>query len=84
VHACTLAEAADWLAADPLRRKGEFVLIVEGAPETTVAEDAGQRALEALLGELPLRRAVDLAARITGGRKNELYKLALELKQREW
>lgn len=83
VHACTLAEAADWLAADPLRRKGEFVLIVEGAAETTAAEDAGQRALEALLGELPLRRAVDLAARITGERKNELYKLALELKQRK-
>ena len=35
------------------------------------------------LGELPLRRAVDLAARITGGRKNELYKLALVLKQRK-
>lgn len=80
VHACTLAEAAEWLAADPLRRKGEFVLIVEGAAETTTAEDAGQRALEALLSELPLRRAVDLAARITGGRKNELYRLALTLK----
>lgn len=80
VHACTLAEAAEWLAADPLRRKGEFVLIVEGAAETTTAEDAGERALEALLGELPLRRAVDLAARITGGRKNELYRLALTLK----
>ena len=83
VHACTLAEAADWLAGDPVRRKGEFVLIVEGAAETTAAEDAGPRALEALLGELPLRRAVDLAARITGGRKNELYKLALVLKQRK-
>jgi 16S rRNA (cytidine1402-2'-O)-methyltransferase len=59
------------------------VLVVEGAPETTPAEDAGQRALEALLRELPLRRAVDLAARITGGRKNELYKLALKLKQRK-
>jgi 16S rRNA (cytidine1402-2'-O)-methyltransferase len=81
VHACTLAEAAEWLAADPLRRKGEFVLIVEGAAETTTAEDSGQRALEALLSELPLRRAVDLAARITGGRKNELYRLALTLKR---
>jgi len=58
------------------------VLIVEGAPETTVAEDAGQRALEALLGELPLRRAVDLAARITGGRKNELYRLALAMRKK--
>jgi 16S rRNA (cytidine1402-2'-O)-methyltransferase len=80
VHACTLAEAVEWLAGDPVRRKGEFVLIVEGAAETVAVEDAGQRALEALLGEVPLRQAVDLAARITGGRKNELYRLALQLK----
>jgi 16S rRNA (cytidine1402-2'-O)-methyltransferase len=80
VHACTLAEAADWLAADPVRRKGEFVLIVEGAAGAPAANDTGQRALEVLLGELPLRQAVNLAAKITGGRKNELYRLALKLK----
>lgn len=80
MHACTLAEAADWLAADAVRRKGEFVLIVEGAAGAPAANDSGQRALEALLGELPLRQAVNLAARITGERKNELYRLALQLK----
>ena len=80
VHACTLAEAADWLAGDPVRRKGEFVLIVEGAAGAPAANDTGQRALEVLLGELPLRQAVNLAARITGERKNELYRLALKLK----
>lgn len=83
VHVCTLAEAVPWLGADPDRRKGEFVLIVEGAAEAAAAQDAGERTLAVLLGELPLRQAVDLAARITGGRKNELYKLALELKQRK-
>lgn len=80
MHACTLAEAADWLAADAVRRKGEFVLIVEGAAGAPAANDSGQRALEVLLGELPLRQAVNLAARITGERKNELYRLALQLK----
>lgn len=84
VHACTLAEAADWLAADPLRRRGEFVLIVEGAagkaePDT----DSARRALEILLEELPVKRAVALAARIGGGRRNELYRMALAMKKRE-
>ena len=83
VHACTLAEAADWLAADPVRRKGEFVLIVEGAAGAPAAKDGGQRALAVLLGELPLRQAVDLAARITGGKKNELYRTALAMKKRD-
>lgn len=83
VHACTLAEAADWLAADPVRLKGEFVLIVEGAAGAPAANDTGQRALELLLDELPLRQAVDLAARITGGRKNELYRMALAMKKRD-
>ena len=83
VHACTLAEAADWLAADPVRRKGEFVLIVEGAAGAPAANDSGQRALEVLLGELPLRQAVNLAARITGGKKKELYRAALAMKKRD-
>jgi 16S rRNA (cytidine1402-2'-O)-methyltransferase len=83
VHACTLAEAVAWLAGDPDRRKGEFVLIVEGAVATAAAEDTGEQTLEALLGEVPLRQAVELAARITGRRRNELYQLALELKQRK-
>jgi 16S rRNA (cytidine1402-2'-O)-methyltransferase len=82
VHACTLAEAGAWLAGDPDRRKGEFVLIVEGAAGTAAAETTGKRILEALLDALPLRQAVDLAARITGERKNELYRLALAMRKK--
>jgi 16S rRNA (cytidine1402-2'-O)-methyltransferase len=85
LHACTLAEAEDWLAAEPARRKGEFVLIVEGAEEIkkASADNAARRVLAALLEELPLKKAVAVAAKITGGRKNELYKLALSMKKRE-
>jgi 16S rRNA (cytidine1402-2'-O)-methyltransferase len=82
VHACTLGEAGAWLAGDPDRRKGEFVLIVEGAAGTAAAETTGKRILEALLDALPLRQAVDLAARITGERKNELYRLALAMRKK--
>lgn len=84
LHACTLAEAEDWLAADPARRKGEFVLIVEGAGEAKApAANAGRRVLEALLDELPLKKAVAVAVRLGAGGRKELYKLALQLKQGE-
>lgn len=82
LHACSLAEAEDWLAADANRRKGEFVLIVEGTPAAADPGDGvAQRALGILLKELPLKQAVELAARIGGGGKKALYKLALELKK---
>ena len=84
VHACTLGEAEAWLAGDPVRRKGEFVLIVEGAGEAKApAADAGRRVLEVLLDELPLKKAVAAAVRLGAGGKKELYKLALQLKKRD-
>ena len=81
IHTCTLGEAAAWFAADANRSKGEFVLLVEGA--AAGAEDAGaaRRALGILLRELPLKQAVKLAAEIGGGKRNELYRIALEMKK---
>ncbi|MEK7874614.1 MAG: 16S rRNA (cytidine(1402)-2'-O)-methyltransferase, partial [Pseudomonadota bacterium] len=81
IHTCSLGTAAAWLAANANRTKGEFVLLVEGAPEAAAA-DAGtaHRALEILLRELPLKQAVKLAAQIGGGGRNELYQRALEMK----
>ena len=83
VHSCTLAEAPAWLASDPKRRKGEFVLIVEGAaPEKEGDDGFAQRALAVLLDELPLKQAVNLAAKIGGGKKNELYSMALAMRKK--
>ena len=76
-----LAEACAWVDADENRRRGEFVLVVEGRPvEVTSALDP-RALLETLLAELPLKQAVALAVKITGGKRNELYPLALELKK---
>ena len=83
LHACALAEAADWLAADENHRRGEFVLVVfppETVPEADNAD--AERILEILLEELPVRQAALLAARLTGGSRNALYDLALTLKER--
>lgn len=81
MHECALAEAPAWLAADANRRRGEFVLIVEGAAVSDdAATDEAARVLSILLGALPLRQAVALAAEISGGRRNELYAMALKLR----
>ncbi len=83
IHTCKLGAAAAWLAADANRTKGEFVLLVEGAAEARAAvAGTAQRALEILLRELPLKQAVKLAAEISGGKRNELYRMALEMKRR--
>ena len=80
IHACPLGEALEWLQADANRQRGEFVLLVEGAPED--ADDgAGERVLKLLLAEgLPVKQCAKLAAEITGASKNELYQKALALK----
>lgn len=83
IHVCALEEASAWLAADPNRQKGEFVLLVSGAeiPRHAEITAAARHALEVLLAELPLKQAVKLAAEISGEKKNALYALALRLKE---
>ena len=82
IHRCRLDEASAWLAADPNRQRGEFVLIVTGAREEKregLPAEA-ERVLRLLLAELPLAQSATLAAAITGARKNELYARALALR----
>ncbi|HET7061407.1 MAG TPA: 16S rRNA (cytidine(1402)-2'-O)-methyltransferase [Nitrosospira sp.] len=85
IHVCPLAEAIEWLQADPNRQKGEFVLLLSGAE--TVKErgeqnlsDQAQHTLKALLDALPLAQAVRLAADITGESRRSLYAHALLLR----
>ena len=80
IHSGPLTAALEWLKEDPNRQRGEFVLIVSGAPAR--ANDAeGERVLRLLLAEgLPVKQAARLAAVITGAAKNALYEHALALK----
>ncbi len=81
LHHCRLDEAAAWLQADDNRRRGEFVLIVQGAAEASREGAADAEAvLKILLEELPLKQAVALGVRLTGTHRNALYKLALGIK----
>lgn len=81
IHRCPLGEALAWVEADANRERGEFVVLVEGAPPAGDAEDAeAERILQILLSECSVKQAASLAAQITGKKKNALYERALQIK----
>lgn len=85
VHTLAAAEAPAWLAADPQRERGEFVVVVHACdqPPAEVSLPAeAVRTLELLLAELPLKQAVALAAQISGAARNALYSHALQWRER--
>ena len=69
-----------WLAANPQRTRGEFVLALHPAPKPEDDASAGERVLRLLLAELPVKTAVRLAAEISGAPRNALYPMALRLR----
>ena len=82
IHRCPLSEAIPWLEENRNRQKGEFVLLVQGAPSREDDESQARHILSVLLDELPAGTAAGLTAKITGIRKNRLYDMALELKKK--
>ncbi|WP_276921038.1 16S rRNA (cytidine(1402)-2'-O)-methyltransferase [Frischella perrara] len=77
-----LKDLIEWLKADDNRRKGEFVLIVEGydkVNEQEIDPDA-IKLLNRLQQEIPLKKAAGIVAEIYGLKKNQLYQLGLEQK----
>jgi 16S rRNA (cytidine1402-2'-O)-methyltransferase len=83
IHACALQDAEAWLLSDPDRQRGEFVVLVSGAPPRTGLPAETLKTLSLLLEELPLKQAVQLAAKISGANRNELYQLALQMKEQD-
>jgi len=80
VRGATLSDLLNGLETDANRQKGEFVLLVQGAPAASEADTPdNRRLLAALLAELSTSRAVVVAAQLTGLPKKPLYALALTL-----
>jgi len=84
IHGAPLSDLIQWIEEDDNRKRGEFVVIVSGTQiespqENTIADDD---ILKILLDELPLKQAVELAAKIVKKRKNELYQKALEFQNK--
>jgi 16S rRNA (cytidine1402-2'-O)-methyltransferase len=83
IHRAALSDLVEWVENDPNQKKGEIVLLVAGAQQQG---DAGRQLLDKLLPvlveELPVKQAATIAARVTGLNKNDLYTLALALKEK--
>ena len=73
------AALAPWLAVDPNRSRGEFVVVLHPV-QVSAPQGIDTRVLALLLPELPLKTAVQLAAEISGQPRNSLYAAALALK----
>lgn len=76
----SLEQAATWLRADANHLKGEFVLVLAGR-EARPGEDErlpeALRIVALLQDDLPLPKAASIAAKITGVRKNTIYRAAV-------
>ncbi|WP_049723567.1 16S rRNA (cytidine(1402)-2'-O)-methyltransferase [Gilvimarinus polysaccharolyticus] len=82
IHTATAAQMVEWIAADSNQERGEIVLLVHGAPERKAGMSAEvERVMTLLLEELPVKQAAALGAKLTGGKKNELYQWALAQRQ---
>lgn len=72
----------DVVASDANQQRGEIVIVVSGADASEIGDDeeSQRRVLTVLMEELSVKQSAALAAKLTGGNKNHLYQLALQLK----
>lgn len=77
----TLTELLLFVHGNEKQQKGEIVLIIKGASPIDLDNKKREEILITLLEALPLKKAVEIAAKIVGGYKNELYAKALSLKK---
>ncbi len=78
----TLPELLEWLNSDKDLSKGEFVVVIQGNKETVLDEVETTRVLKLLLVDHSFKEAIKLTCEITHSKKNDVYKLAMELKDK--
>jgi 16S rRNA (cytidine1402-2'-O)-methyltransferase len=75
------AELIEKFSQNPALCKGEFVVLIDNPAISDEGsnEQDDIKLLELLLTELPLKKAVQMAVRISAKKKNYLYRLALDI-----
>ena len=74
-----LAGLKAWIEQEPDQRRGEFVVVIAGNKKKGASNLEAM--LTTLLKSLPLKQSAQIAAELSGGNKNEIYKLALSLQK---
>ncbi len=82
VQSGSIGEIVDWVMQDENQQRGEMIVLVEGMKVISKTERmvSHDKVLVTLLETLPLKQAAEIAAKMTGERKNDLYERALKLK----
>lgn len=72
-----------WQSLDTgeIPKKGEFVIVVDGAEATSSATADVDALLRELIEIVPGKQAAEIAARLIGGKRNEIYQRMLELRE---
>ncbi|WP_354407844.1 16S rRNA (cytidine(1402)-2'-O)-methyltransferase [Marinobacterium sp. MBR-111] len=81
IHGDTLQNLLEWIQADSNQQRGEFVVLVHGAPAPEQGDQIdpeAERILHILAKDMPPKKAAGLAAEITGEKKNRLYQLLIQ------
>jgi len=78
-----VAELLVLVKSDENQCKGEIVLLLEGAPESEEATQSIdlENMLQVLMDELPLKQAVNIATKLSGLKRNQVYSQALTMKK---
>ena len=77
----SVAEVLADVVADPNQRKGEFVMVIEGAPEKqSKSEREIGRYMELLMQDLPIKKSASIVAKLLGARKKDCYAIGLKPK----
>jgi 16S rRNA (cytidine1402-2'-O)-methyltransferase len=81
IRYASLGVLLEWVREDANQQKGEFVVLLHGAEKVETGFDPEAGRIAALLAdELPMKQGAARAARISGEKKNTLYRYLLERK----
>lgn len=86
IKKATLPNLIEWIESDSNQTKGEFVVVMDGnkATESDKSEIDTENLLKMLLNEgIGVKQTSNIAAKLTGKKKKELYTMALELSEKE-
>jgi len=76
----TLAGLLNWLHSDKDLTKGEFVVVIQGNKASQFDTQEASRILKILLADHSVKEAARLTSEIMQGNRNDIYKLAMGLK----
>lgn len=79
IYLGSIENLISWIENNKEQQKGEMVLLISGKKPEEISEISQQEAkiLQTLLEEFPLKQAVHLTSKLTGARKNMIYKYAI-------